>query len=355
VLTLDVPLSAELDRDWRFVAALPSGGMVVQAALAEQLLLLDRELRVSATLRWPELPSDSEVAVCERTGRVALHAETALEVFELSGRRIHRLEHGDLTPAAPCAWSADGALLWTIVPGAEPEAVHVVVIETATWTVVGRRRLAADCRTYTSSFVVLADPVEPVAALQAVLCNLDGVHTAYLRLADGQLSPIFGSDEPDEDDESADEELLADVRPSGGEFLTVDIGERAVGVVGFRPLDQARWLEWSELAGPKPTGSGLAEVDEGRWDGNGVGYLDDDFLITQTADSQVLVLRREPLQLVAQVDLEGYDFEPFTGWDIYRPGASSRRRPLSWFAVCGPGRIVTSDNRIYDIGVHLHR
>jgi hypothetical protein len=63
----------------------------------------------------------------------------------------------------------------------------------------------------------------------------------------------------------------------------------------------------------------------------------------------VLLFGRAPLRLVAQVMLAGYDSDPFTGWDVYVPGTHSGRNVLGYFDVWGGGRIITSDNRVYDI------
>src|SRR3954463_800545 len=121
MFTLDVPLLTELNPDCTFVAALASGGMAVRSASTAELLLLDGDLRVTATVPLPGLSKDTVVSVSERAGQIAVHTKDALEMFDLGGRLVHRIEHGELDPAAPCAWSGDGTLLWTVVPDEDPD------------------------------------------------------------------------------------------------------------------------------------------------------------------------------------------------------------------------------------------
>jgi len=311
------------------------------------VILLDSDLRPTATVPLPTLADGAMVSVSEQSGLVAVSWDAGLSVFNLTGRQVYHLDHGRLDPAAPCAWTGCGALLWTVAPAeaAGSDAIEVIVVDTAAWTVAGRAAIDRDRCWQTAFFTLLADPVAPVVAVQGVLTNGDGTYSSCLRATGGILTKLA---EPPGEGLPA-ECLLLDVRPAGGEFLMLDLGERDLYLFDPQAQRVTASLDWRDMASSEPVVDD-GDVALGGWRPSEMFYLSDERLLTATNDAQLLLLRREPLRLAAQVNLEGYHSEPFTGWDIYVPGANRGKTYLDWFDPWSNGRIVVSGHRIYDLG-----
>lgn len=347
VLAVDVPLLTELPLGWRFSQALPSGGMAVTSEATGEVLLLDGDLRVTIAVPLPGVPDGARVSVSEQAGLVALTSDDGLAVFDLTGRPVYRLDHDGLDNPDPCRWTDDGALMWTVLPGGP--GIDVIAVASAGWTVLGRVTVNRDPLWQTSHITLVADPATSVAAVQGVLTNGDGTYSACLRMADEVVTSMA---QPT-DEGLLEDCLLLDVRPAGGEFLMLEEGFRDLYLFSPKAQQITAKLSWSDLAGPEPGPPAGGEVSEGYWHPSQVFYLTNDHLVTGTNGAQLLLLDRWPLRLAAQLNLQGYDSDPFTGWDIYLPGAGRDRNYLNWFDPWSNGRIVVAGRRIFDVGAAL--
>lgn len=330
VPVLEVPRWGVLARGWSFLSALPGGGMAVLAEDAEQVLLLDEGLAPTATVTiagprpwWPW-----GIGVCVEAGLVAVVFADGLRVFELaSGRLVYRLGHRAWPVAASPAWTSSGRLLWVVVPTDTPAVDQVVAIDPGTWTVLGRLTVRAPS-TNQAYYQMLPTPTGDQVGVLGVLADSDGYYLAWPRWDGNALvSPA----------ELRSGHQVTDVDPDGHGF---------VAVTGGCPNEVVTF----DLATGQPTER--LGVDTATDNDRADDYWDEvfhgpspDHLIATTGEARLVVLRRAPLRVVAQLSLAGYRYVPFDGSPIDTAAQDDDAMPLLGQVQRWTGRRLITPNR----------
>jgi hypothetical protein len=296
--TLDVPMWGVLPRGWSFLSGLPDGGMAVLAQETEQVVLLNPDLEPRTAVTIPGLRSawSLAVSICAEAGLVAVSFADGLRVFEVaSGNLVHQLPHRTWPVLISPTWTSSGRLLWTVVPTDTPGVDEVVAIDPGGWTTLGRLTIPAPS-TNQGSYRLLPSPVSDQVGVLGALADSDGFYLVWPKW-DGNavVSPA----------ETLSGHQLTDVAPDGRGFVTVTD-------------DWPSELAVFDLTTGQPTGrldmdtaTGTDEAED-VWDDVVYGPSSD-HLIAATGETRVLLLRRTPLRVVAQLRLEGYQHPVFDG------------------------------------------
>jgi hypothetical protein len=336
--TIRVPLWGTLPPGWTFLSGLPGGGMAVLAGKTEQVLLLDADLTPTAEVTIAGLRSvwSPGVSVCAEAGLVAVCFADGPRVYDLaSGAQVHRFPHPPWSVPVVAAWTSAGRLLWAMTPTGEPGADELVVLDTRTWATVGRLAVRP-ASTNQAYYLLWPSPSGDQVAILDALADSDGFSLRWARW-DGTAvvspaKPLLNYE-------------LADVSPGGREFAAVTDGlPNELEIFAVDSGESRDHLELAELAGD--------EELEDSWSSD-VFWLGGTHLVARTEECHLLLLRRGPLRMVAQLELAGYHCSPFGG------AGAGTRAGLPYLTQIQPwsgGRFVTSHHqngtrvsRIYDL------
>lgn len=312
VPTLDVPMWGRLQHGWTFLCGLPSGGMAVLAKETEQVVLLDPELRPIRAVAIPGLRSvwSPGVSVSEEAGLVAVSFDDGLLAYNMDGEQVFRLAHRGWGVSSGSAWTSVGGLLWAVVPARDPTVDDVVAINVKTWTLAGRVSVHAPSRNQ-ACYWLMPSPAGDQVIVCGALADSDGYYLSWPRW-DGEAvvapaDPLLGY-------------CLSDVRSDGSEFLAVTDGDpNELVLFDLAAGSPATWLDMSELAEGEDT--------DDSWDISAC-YLSGDHLLAPTRECHLLLLHRKPLRVVAELNLEGYWFSPFSGCSIDTRGMGGDHPPF---------------------------